>query len=66
MKKLSTQGRAMIKNPRLRRRLALGLLATGGILFLLAPENAWISLVFAGLGVLLEILGIRLEHTART
>jgi energy-converting hydrogenase Eha subunit G len=55
----------MIRNPRSRRRLALGLLVTGGILFLLAPENAWISLIFAGVGVLLEVLGIRLEHADR-
>jgi hypothetical protein len=55
----------MIGNPRTRRRLALGLLTAGGVLFLLAPENAWISLIFAGLGVLLEVLGIRLEHADR-
>ncbi|MGX2039530.1 hypothetical protein ACWJKU_05260 [Methylocaldum sp. MU1018] len=56
----------MLKNPRIRRRVSLGLLATGGVLFLLAPENAWIGLIFAGLGVLLEVLGIALRHAGRS
>lgn len=55
----------MFKNPRIRRRVSLGLLATGGVLFLLAPENAWISLLFAGLGALLEIIGIALVHSEK-
>lgn len=53
----------MIHNKRLRRRISIGLLATGGILFLLAPENAWTGLGFIALGVLLEILGVRLGHS---
>jgi energy-converting hydrogenase Eha subunit G len=53
----------MIQNPQTRRHVALALLATGAVLFLIAPENAAISLVFAGLGVLLEVLGIRLGHS---
>lgn len=53
----------MMKNPRNRRYLSVGLLAAGGILFLLAPENAWISLIFAALGILLEVFGVRLGHS---
>lgn len=53
----------MIKNPRTRRRLSLGLLAAAGVLFLLAPENAWISLVFAAVGILLEVFGVRMGHS---
>lgn len=53
----------MIKNRRNRRRVSLGLLITGGALFLLAPENAWIGLAFVGLGVVLEIVGTRLGHS---
>jgi hypothetical protein len=53
----------MIKNPRTRRRISLGLLAAGGILFLLAPENALVSLAFAGFGLLLEVLGVMLGHS---
>lgn len=52
----------MIKNTRTRRRISLGLLASGGILFLLAPENAWMGLGLIGIGVLLEIIGVRVGH----
>lgn len=40
----------------------MGLLASGGILFLLAPENAWMGLGLIGIGVVLEIIGIRVGH----
>jgi energy-converting hydrogenase Eha subunit G len=53
----------MIKNPQTRRHISLTLLATGAVLFLLAPENTVISLAFAGLGVLLEVLGVKLGHS---
>jgi energy-converting hydrogenase Eha subunit G len=53
----------MIKDPHTRRHYSLALLATGAVLFLLAPENAAISLVFAGLGVFLEVLGVKLGHS---
>jgi hypothetical protein len=52
----------MIKNSRTRRRLSLGLLVSGAVLLLLAPENAWIGLAFVALGLLLEVLGIWLGH----
>jgi energy-converting hydrogenase Eha subunit G len=55
----------MIANPKTRRRLSVGLIAFGAVLFFIAPENAWVSLVFAGLGVLLEVIGIRLGHSDR-
>lgn len=53
----------MIRNVRTRRRISAGLLATGGVLFVLAPENAWMGLGLIGLGVLLEIIGVRVGHT---
>jgi hypothetical protein len=53
----------MIKNTRTRRRISLGLLASGGVLFLLAPENAWMGLGLIGFGVLLEIIGVKLGHS---
>ncbi len=53
----------MIHNKPLRRRISLGLLATGGALFLLAPENAWIGIGFLVLGGLLEVLGVRMGHS---
>ena len=54
----------MLHKPYTRRLVALALLATGGLLFLLAPENAWISLAFVTLGILLEIIGVWLKHQA--
>jgi hypothetical protein len=56
----------MLKSPTVRRRISLGLLATGGVLFLLAPENAWISLIFLAFGVLLETLGFLLGHSGHS
>ncbi len=53
----------MIKDPRRRRRISWGLLGVGGFLLLLTPENAWIGLVFAGVGLALEALGVILGHS---
>ena len=55
----------MLKNSKTRRRVALGLLTAGGLLFLLAPENALISLLFIGLGIALEVAGIALGHSEK-
>ncbi len=55
----------MLKNPKTRRRVSLSLLAAGGAVFLLTPENALASLLFVGLGILLEVLGIALGHSGR-
>lgn len=51
-----------MKNPRTRRPVSFGLLILGGVLLFLAPENAWLGLVFVGLGILLEVAGIMLAH----
>jgi len=56
----------MLEHSTTRRRISLGLFATAGVLFLLAPENAWISVIFAGLGVLLETLAFVLGHSGRS
>jgi hypothetical protein len=47
----------MISNARSRRILALGLLALGGILLWLAPEDAWLGGLLLALGLALEIAG---------
>jgi hypothetical protein len=56
------EGENRMKNPRTRRPISLGLLILGGVLLFLAPENAWLGLVFIGLGILLEVAGIMLAH----
>lgn len=52
----------LIHNPRHRRLIALTLLVTGAIVFLLIPGNATTGLLVAAVGVLLEIIGITLKH----
>jgi len=52
----------MIKNPRIRRTLSVGLLAGGGVLLFLAPVNAWTGWVLLGLGVALEAAGLIFAH----
>ena len=52
----------LIRQPLLRRGVALALLVAGGISFFLAPGNAIAGLVLAGAGVLLEVVGINLRH----
>lgn len=54
---------AILQNSTTRRHIALALIAIGGVLFMIAPENSMVSLALAGLGVLSEIMGIRLGHT---
>lgn len=51
----------MIKNTRIRRTGALILVVIGAILMFLAPE-VWQGAVLLTLGVLLELVGIALEH----
>ena len=53
----------MIKNKRTRHGVAILLAVSGGVLMFLAPQ-AWIGAVFLGLGVVLEVIGIALEHDA--
>jgi|APLow6443716910_1056828.scaffolds.fasta_scaffold421935_2 hypothetical protein len=52
----------MIKNPRTRRSLSLGLLILGGTILFLAPEDAWAGGILVALGIALEIAGIVLGH----
>lgn len=51
----------MIRNRRLRRTLALGLIVVGGVLLLLAPSAHYGLIAFA-LGVVLELAGIAIER----
>ncbi|HUW51253.1 MAG TPA: hypothetical protein VMV75_09605 [Sulfuricella sp.] len=54
----------MIKNTRIRRTAALAMVALGAILMFLAPE-VWPGALLLGLGVILEMAGIALEHKAK-
>jgi uncharacterized membrane protein YccC len=54
----------MIKNTRIRRTGALILVVLGAILMFLAPE-VWQGALLLGLGVLIELVGITLEHYAK-
>ena len=47
----------MIRNPRTRRILSVVLMALGGLLLFLAPEDIWIGTLLLGLGVALEVAG---------
>lgn len=51
----------MIKNPRTRRISAVILVVLGAMLMILAPQ-AWPGALVLGLGVVLELVGISLEH----
>jgi len=52
----------LIKNKRMRRGIGLVLVVAGGLLMWLAPEEAGVGVFLLGAGVLLEIVGITLEH----
>lgn len=54
----------MIRNKSARRVVTLGLIGVGGVLMLLAPP-VWFGLIPLTLGLLLEVVGITLEHTER-
>ncbi|MGZ8217567.1 hypothetical protein [Methylomagnum sp.] len=62
---LRSRALPMLQNSNTRRHVSLALIATGGVLFMIAPENSGVSLLLAGLGVLFEVLGIRLGHPDR-
>ena len=51
----------MMKNPRARRASAVIMVVLGAILMFLAPE-AWPGALVLILGVVLELVGIALEH----
>ena len=54
----------MIRNPRIRRASAIIMVALGAILMLLAPE-VWQGALLLVLGVVMELIGIALEHKAK-
>jgi len=54
----------MIKNPRIRRTSAAVMILLGIFLMLLAPE-VWPGALLFGSGIVLELVGIALEHKAR-
>jgi hypothetical protein len=58
----SQEATAMIKNPRTRRILSLGLLILGGVILLLAPANVWAGAILVALAIALEIVGAVLGH----
>ena len=54
----------MIRNTRIRRATAVIMMAAGAILMFLAPE-VWQGALLFALGVVLELVGITLEHKAK-
>ena len=54
----------MIKNTHIRRTGALILVVLGAILMLLAPE-VWQGALLLALGVIIELIGITLEHNTK-
>jgi drug/metabolite transporter (DMT)-like permease len=60
---MNGKGGIMIKNPRRRRILSLGMIILGGLLIFLAPDDVWIGVVLAMLGVGVEVAGIVLAHS---
>lgn len=54
----------MTKNPGIRRASAVIMVVLGAILMLLAPE-VWPGALLLILGVVLELVGIALEHKAK-
>lgn len=55
------EGIASMK-PRGRRILAIGLMALGGLLIFLAPQDMWIGAALLALGGAVEIAGLILAH----
>ncbi len=53
----------MIKNTRIRRTGALIMVVLGAILMFIAPE-VWPGALLLALGVVIELIGIALEHNA--
>lgn len=55
----------MIRNARMRRASAAIMMILGAIMMFLAPE-VWQGALLFALGVVLELVGIALEHKAKT
>ena len=51
----------MIRNRLVQRSVALALMILGGLLMFLAPE-VWIGAIPFALGIVLEVIGVRIEH----
>jgi hypothetical protein len=51
----------MIRNRTMRRSLAVALMVLGGLLMLLAPP-VWVGAIPLALGVILEVIGMSIEH----
>ena len=52
----------MIKNSRTKRLLSIPLFIVGGVLILLAPDNAWIGIILLSLGLAIEIAALIISH----
>ena len=52
----------MIRNPRIKRVLSISLFVLGGVLILLAPDNAWIGVILLGIGLGVEIAALIFSH----
>lgn len=55
----------MIDNPRTRRFLSAVLILLGAVLIFLAPDNAWIGVVLAVLGLAIEGIAVTLGHRGK-
>lgn len=56
----------MTDNPRARRLLSAALIVLGAVLIFLAPDDAWIGIVLAVLGLALEGVALALAHRDKT
>ena len=54
----------MLLNPHRRRTVAVTMMVLGAILMFLAPE-VWQGALLLALGVIIELVGITLEHNAK-
>jgi Zn-dependent membrane protease YugP len=52
----------MILRKRFRRYISVILIILGSVLIFLAPDDAWIGIVFAAAGFILELIGLMLSH----
>lgn len=54
----------MTKHPHRRRTLSAVLIVLGGVFFFLAPDNAWIGVVLAILGAVIELIAFGMARSA--
>jgi hypothetical protein len=60
----SERNETMITNRTVRRTVAVILIILGGLLMLFAPP-VWIGAIPLAMGIVLELIGIRIEHGGR-